>query len=1364
MKLHGGLSGVIRTTLLLLSHESSPSLRDELLLHSLGVVGDFEAQGARRSGLPPLPPYLASCLLGVIDGSMDARTRHSAFLLLQRVAEEPLTLFRVREAPPPNPIDVRSPSGQTLRGSSRPAQSTGTTCQPAGSTGTAPTAVVRKIKLGRRSSHAAVSGMAVSGLAVSGMTGGGVSMGRSGATAGATPSHTQHGADSSAQPLALQDEAASRPTPLDPRPTQQPHLPVSPPRDPRLQQQQQQQQHAPEATPHPCTEPTPVTTSDAFRHRSDPVESEAGAVQAAVPTTNGSAQAMDADTDAAPIQHQQGPGVGSRGRCAGGLHDQGNVDSTAPPTTCAPSAAAAGAAAVAVAVAPPPASISPPAAAVEAPPGSEGMSLPSRPRPSSVSNVGNATTSPPAASAAAPDADAASSLLHTNATLGTHAQETVESPPEQQQPHRQQHGGLKVKIKAEMLLAAALASPNDSLVVPSSTSFMKPHPCPEMAHLDSESSAAAAGMPAAASGRLVAAPALPLPTPVASPVPGAPTVGSSGGAGPAADSGKLRIKGFKIKSKVSLGTPGSGFVAGTAALGSSLSPSAAAPAAIVAGHATAALPPSPPAAGAVPASAPQPVEGQGTAPLRREDAHASCPASPSQTPAPAVASLPDAVLVSLERRAPGATAAAQTGAGGAEWGCHGADISTHGAGGGAGGGGVKSGKGEKRQKEPKAGREDEDEATRDARRERKSAKKAKKHSEKDRKGAGPSPSPQQRHPSPHHQEARQQRHSRPSPARQQQCRSLHEQPNPHQPHQSRSPAHQPQHASITIRHATSSQESRQQRSRYHSESETLDSGTESGRDSRSQPRVWHRRDALQESSRSRQRERPREPAERRHSQQPPGQRLQQRRQERMSRSQHSQHGGDRDRDLPSSGNPMDTASPAPPRRVPPPQQPQQQQQQQQPSSPSAPEPTTQALDQPLQQQRQERLQQQLPSAAVTPPSQPGQRQQQQHATTSHPAQPTHLPDCCPALVGWPVNTPHPYLCVPHAQPQQPPPSTGCLNAPSVGGQLVLAVSDITAAGPTTSEPLPSYPAQTSSLMPAVTRTTSPSSLPPPYSYCAHPQQQQQQLSTHQHAQQQQQQQLLPHQHAQQQQQQQQQLQYPSLQQPRQAGQSVVTPHVSPAHPLLQSSQLPPGAMVGVRQPVATMLHPGLPLQEGLTWLYDATTHQAVAVDAVMAVELHRQGHSLTPLPQAHRSRLSHLQASVNGPLLSKREALLQLHARLATRTAEVCAARAALEREALALSGAMVERLRSAESLKVALLEREQREVLRDLDGIAVLVGQVATASQAPPVDFLNAYRTLADACGRLVDKPFQVGTGGGGGGPRTGGGRGCATPVVSIP
>lgn len=41
MKLHGGLSGVIRTTLLLLRQETSPCLRDELLLHSLGVVGEL---------------------------------------------------------------------------------------------------------------------------------------------------------------------------------------------------------------------------------------------------------------------------------------------------------------------------------------------------------------------------------------------------------------------------------------------------------------------------------------------------------------------------------------------------------------------------------------------------------------------------------------------------------------------------------------------------------------------------------------------------------------------------------------------------------------------------------------------------------------------------------------------------------------------------------------------------------------------------------------------------------------------------------------------------------------------------------------------------------------------------------------------------------------------------------------------------------------------------------------------------------------------------------------------------------------------------------------------------------------------------
>ena len=57
-----------------------------------------------------------------------------------------------------------------------------------------------------------------------------------------------------------------------------------------------------------------------------------------------------------------------------------------------------------------------------------------------------------------------------------------------------------------------------------------------------------------------------------------------------------------------------------------------------------------------------------------------------------------------------------------------------------------------------------------------------------------------------------------------------------------------------------------------------------------------------------------------------------------------------------------------------------------------------------------------------------------------------------------------------------------------------------------------------------------------------------------------------------------------------------------------------------------------------------------------------QGHALSPVAEAYRLNVAQVQSLVNGQLLSKRDALMQQHARLSARIGEVTAQRAALER------------------------------------------------------------------------------------------------------
>ncbi|PNH08041.1 hypothetical protein TSOC_005437 [Tetrabaena socialis] len=200
-----------------------------------------------------------------------------------------------------------------------------------------------------------------------------------------------------------------------------------------------------------------------------------------------------------------------------------------------------------------------------------------------------------------------------------------------------------------------------------------------------------------------------------------------------------------------------------------------------------------------------------------------------------------------------------------------------------------------------------------------------------------------------------------------------------------------------------------------------------------------------------------------------------------------------------------------------------------------------------------------------------------------------------------------------------------------------------------------------------------------------------------------------------------------------------------------------------------------PVSNGpLTVLYNETTQEVIMADDMMARELgkqaaspsgdavtvlaevpttstlanpqplslptpNRQGYALVALQDAYRSKLAALQATVNGQLLAKRGALLQQHARLSGRAGEVAAQRAALERQVTALAEEMTGRLRSAESLKQALLGRDQAEVGHELGAIQRLLTDIVAASAAGPVDFLNAYRPLADTCARLVAKPFKA-------------------------
>ncbi|KAJ9522122.1 hypothetical protein QJQ45_005155 [Haematococcus lacustris] len=155
-------------------------------------------------------------------------------------------------------------------------------------------------------------------------------------------------------------------------------------------------------------------------------------------------------------------------------------------------------------------------------------------------------------------------------------------------------------------------------------------------------------------------------------------------------------------------------------------------------------------------------------------------------------------------------------------------------------------------------------------------------------------------------------------------------------------------------------------------------------------------------------------------------------------------------------------------------------------------------------------------------------------------------------------------------------------------------------------------------------------------------------------------------------------------------------------------------------------------------LYDTTTGQAIhAMDTVALQELQPAGHVIMHITDACALKANHLQAAVNEGLLPRRSKLVHHHARLGTRAAEVCAARAAIELDVQTLLRELMEQLHSAEALKLSQLASAQAEVLRELDSIDGLVAAVTAAAAAlgGPSAFLDAAQPLAVECERLAAK-----------------------------
>ncbi|KAG5180093.1 hypothetical protein JKP88DRAFT_264019 [Tribonema minus] len=163
-------------------------------------------------------------------------------------------------------------------------------------------------------------------------------------------------------------------------------------------------------------------------------------------------------------------------------------------------------------------------------------------------------------------------------------------------------------------------------------------------------------------------------------------------------------------------------------------------------------------------------------------------------------------------------------------------------------------------------------------------------------------------------------------------------------------------------------------------------------------------------------------------------------------------------------------------------------------------------------------------------------------------------------------------------------------------------------------------------------------------------------------------------------------------------------HMAADAPNMRWSQPAPAASAAAPSYGYPILPGALPLTH-----YNETAGVPLRKDAVE--EQVALGHTVVPLHEAYSRRLARLQALVTSKLLPAREQLLQLRRRLLARGEEVQSAKAAIERETMADAHTILERLRSAEALKMATLEQRMSDVATELEQLDRLAQQVAGAA-----------------------------------------------------
>jgi len=156
-----------------------------------------------------------------------------------------------------------------------------------------------------------------------------------------------------------------------------------------------------------------------------------------------------------------------------------------------------------------------------------------------------------------------------------------------------------------------------------------------------------------------------------------------------------------------------------------------------------------------------------------------------------------------------------------------------------------------------------------------------------------------------------------------------------------------------------------------------------------------------------------------------------------------------------------------------------------------------------------------------------------------------------------------------------------------------------------------------------------------------------------------------------------------------------------------SSSAPPGSTGDTE--CAVHLEPGEVVTGSTLTHYDETAGVAIPHNAVSS---HRNmGNTVAPLQESYHIRYDRLRALVTGRLLPRRETLLQLRRQLQHISSEVEASRKAIERETMSDAEQIVERLRTAESMRQSSIKHQVIQLEEELQGIERLVRRVEQAN-----------------------------------------------------